>query len=87
MTEELYRKLLPYKEVMKKIVINSAFSTLPIGYQELVLGELKNRGVSLCQCASGVLNATSRLYQELLVYEHGNVKTTKSRRSSRPNKE
>ena len=69
MTEELYNKLQPYKEIMRAMVINSACSNVPIAFRELVLGEMKGRGISLCHCNSGVLNATSRLYQEFLFYD------------------
>lgn len=69
MTTELYNKLQPYKAMMQVMIRNSSFSNVPLDYQELVLGTMKSRGVSLCHCNSGVLNATSRLYQEMLAYE------------------
>lgn len=76
MTEELYNKLQPYREMMRAMVINSACSNMPITFRELVLGEMKGRGISLCHCNSGVLNATSRLYQEFLIYDktHKSIK-------------
>ena len=86
MTTELYNKLQPYKAMMQTMICNSSYSNVPLEYQELVLGTMKSRGVSLCHCNSGVLNATSRLYQEMLVYEHGNVKAVKGRRGGRLDK-
>lgn len=69
MTEELYNKLLPYRDMMQAMIRNSACANVPLAFRELVLGEMKVRGISLCHCNSGVLNATSRLYQEFLIYE------------------
>lgn len=82
MTEELYNKLLPYREMMQAMIINSACANVPLAFRELVLGEMKGRGISLCHCNSGVLNATSRLYQEFLLYEKEiRNKNRRSRRS------
>lgn len=87
MTEELYKQLLPYRDMMKAIVINSSYSSVPLDYQTLVLGTMKQRGVSLCQCPSGVINATSRLYQELLIFEnHERTERPKVERSARSRK-
>ncbi len=69
MTEELFNKLQPWRQLMRTIVINSSCSNVPIAFRELVLSTMKTRGISLCNCNSGVLNATSRLYQEMLKYE------------------
>ncbi len=69
MTEDLFNKLQPWRQLMRTIVINSSCSNVPIAFRELVLSTMKTRGISLCNCNSGVLNATSRLYQELLKYE------------------
>lgn len=82
MTEELYNKLLPYREMMQAMIRNSACASVPLAFRELVLGEMKGRGISLCHCNSGVLNATSRLYQEFLLYEQEiRNKNRRSRRS------
>lgn len=81
MTEELYNKLQPYKEMMKTMIRNSSYSNVPIDYQELVLGELQGRGISLCHCSSGVLNATSRLYQEMMTYEQTKRKSNGRKRN------
>lgn len=77
MTTELYNKLQPYKAMMQTMIRNSSFSNVPLEYQELVLSTMKSRGVSLCHCNSGVLNATSRLYQEMLVYEQNKGRKAK----------
>lgn len=69
MTEDLFNKLQPWRQLMRTIVINSSCSNVPIAFRELVLSTMKTRGISLCNCNSGVLNATSRLYQEMLKYE------------------
>lgn len=69
MTEDLFNKLQPWRQLMRTIVINSSCSNVPIAFRELVLSTIKMRGISLCNCNSGVLNATSRLYQEMLKYE------------------
>ena len=68
---------------MQTMIRNSSFSSVPLEYQELVLGAMKARGVSLCHCNSGVLNATSQLYQEMLAYEQ--EKGHKTRRDTRHN--
>lgn len=96
MTEDLYNKLQPYRDMMKAIVVNSSYSSVPFEYQELVLGTMKQRGVSLCHCPSGVINATSRLYQEALLYERAqreraaaasdNKQTNAARRTKRNSK-
>lgn len=85
MTEELYNKLQPYRDMMKAIVVNSSYSSVPFEYQELVLGTMKQRGVSLCQCPSGVINATSRLYQEALIYENRRTENAKEKSTTRQN--
>lgn len=102
MTKENYEALMPYKDLMRTIIINSAASNLPIGYKIAAETAGKEYGIHLsCNCSSGWFTLTSRIYKEFLKFsnenfkeqekltnENSNEKTTESpdRKSSRKNR-
>ena len=70
MTREHYYKLLPFKDLMAQIIINSSASHLPIEYKQILEEAGKEYGYKLsCNCSSGWFVLTSKLYRELLAEE------------------
>ncbi len=68
MIQEEFENLQPYVGLMRKIMIDSAASNVPISYRELIKKYNKIRGYSICNCSSGIYEGTCRLYKEYLAY-------------------
>lgn len=89
MTQESYNALLPYKELMRTIIINSSVSSLPIGYQEALKQAGSELGLKLsCTCSSGWFRLTSDVYKDFLKFtpKEDGTKKTKSKRNTQDNK-
>ena len=90
MTQESYNALLPYKDLMRTIIINSAASSLPIGFQQALQQAGKEDGYKLsCTCSSGWFKLTSAVYQKFLKFRatHDDKKEESTdRKSDRKNK-
>lgn len=70
MTQETYNALVPYKELMRTIIINSAASNLPISYRQTLQSAGTELGLKLsCTCSSGWFKLTSDVYKEFLKYK------------------
>ena len=87
MTQESYNALLPYKELMRTIIINSAASSLPIEYREALVTAGKEDGHKLsCTCSTGWYSLTNAVYHEFLKFTaQQNETKTKVKRNSKPN--
>lgn len=70
MDKQQYLSLLPYKELMKQIIINSAASNISLDYK-LTLEKVGNElGHKLsCTCSSGWFKLTNNVYKEFLLAE------------------
>ena len=67
MTRENYYKLLPFRNLMAQIIINSSASNIPIEYKQILEEAGKEFGYKLsCNCSSGWFVLTSKLYKEFL---------------------
>jgi hypothetical protein len=70
MTRENYYKLLPFRNLMAQIIMNSSASQLPIEYKQILVEAGKEYGYKLsCNCSSGWFVLTSKLYKEFIAEE------------------
>lgn len=75
MDKTQYEKIKPFRDLMKKIIVNSAASNLPIEYRTTLEAVGNELGYKLsCSCSSGWFTLTSRVYNEMLTYEETNKK-------------
>jgi hypothetical protein len=75
MDKTQYETIKPFRDLMKKIIVNSAASNLPIEYRTTLEAVGKELGYKLsCTCSSGWFTLTSRVYNEMLTYEETNKK-------------
>ena len=88
MTQESYNALLPFKDLMRTIIINSAASSLPIEYKTALEAAGKEDGYKLsCSCSTGWYSLTNAVYHEFIKFnaQHNETKT-KAKRNTKSDK-